>query len=320
MAFPAILAALGASKEVTGAMSTASSVAGMASLGKASSFLSSKLASIPNQFTEVANSIVSLKDAFIGAFTAFTKVISLPIDAIGDLGNAIGKFVKLSNPALLERFNLRIEDAMAAIGRGFEPMLIALTQSMMKLGDEFAKLKPATTEAFTALGQVTTAFVDSLLPLFKEMAPLIIMQARIWGLMATALTKIGSPLVGLIKIMERAGLINLGRNGYDPNQSALNGAVRSHRIVTSADELQRETASKALSTVTANDPVKQATIETPNKLDMILQLLEQTFKQFSLDQMIARIKDSLISGAKGGNPVWMAGEGIASLIRSQFTR
>ena len=158
-----------------------------------------------------------------------------------------------------------------------------------------------------------------MVPLFKEMAPLIIMQAKIWTALAVALNKVGSPLVKLMQVLEKSGLISSGKSGYDPNQSALNGAVRSHRVITSADELQRETASKALSAMSVDDQVKKATIDTPSKLDAIYNVLADLLRKYDLNTIMAAFKANMPSLANV-SPVYTAGSEVASLIRSAFTR
>lgn len=313
-------------KEVTGGMGKFRDVVGK--VGQPFKELASTMGAIPNE-------ILSVKDAFVGMATSWLNLLASPIDTVNQLGGAIGRFVKLSNPGLVDRFTMRIEDGLASLGRAMEPLMVVMIDAATRVGDEFARLRPALAEGFKELGNVTTAVVDSMIPAFKEMAPLVLIQAKLWGVMATALQKTGAPLLKMVGMLERLGLYAGARAGYDPNQDSLGAAVRQHRVETSADALQRDAASKALS-AQGQQEKKDPAVQAVTVLDGIKMLLEEWKQDLKLEALKTGFKEVIREllperGAGGAGAVAAAATGsagpggsfagsLADLLRSQMIR
>ncbi len=317
----------------TGAALTALTVV-FGGVSKMAKNLAGIMSFLPNQISETAGALISVKDSFVGAFKSLTDVLALPLDAINDLAGAVGRFVKLSNPALVNRFTIIMEDGLASIGRSMEPLLADLANLARKVGNEFARLEPALKPTFTALGQVIVAFSESLLPLFKEMAPILMLGAAQFRILAKSIQLVGAPLVRFIQAMEKVGILaKLGiggkRPGYDPERDSTGAAARQFTVQSSADDFQRDLAVKALSSGGPATPEEQV----PPLLEKILRLMDTIATTLSIAKLAELLKMGVselvvaLKGVVGGSnfgTVQKFGAGVADglsdLLRQAMLR
>lgn len=241
--------------------------------------------------------ILKVKESITSTAKIWLDAMSSPIDTVKELGDAVSKFVRLSNPALVKMFEYRVENTFATIGRTLEPILQALTRSAEKVGDAFAKLRPALDPIGEALSGIIDDLSDQLVPAARELAPWIKMAADQMGLLALNVKMVLGPMMALQDILGTIPKL-LYPGGFD--EAAKSGvAAREPRRISSAEEFQREQAKNALQASYGGDKPKT----TESLLDQIYEFLKQNLSKAAIRQVVVDAINALKQSIPGSETV-----------------
>lgn len=188
-----------------------------------------------------------------------------PINAIGQVGNALGQMTAKANPATFIRFNMALDDAQAVLGRALSPAMEGLTELMRTLGDaiatneeSFKVLGEAMKKVFQALKPVITAVVDVAAKIAENLAPVLEFLANVISNVVGFISKTlkwldeqGKQTTAHIlqywaDFYERLGdskeaaryqamLLDLLREREKPQRSSVGAAVRSASMISGED-------------------------------------------------------------------------------------
>lgn len=335
MAFPAIGAVLSAIGRGFGTTIAGISGAGRAATGSFQAGWMGKSIGKPGSFAEFFNnagkssqSIQQFSDSLAKFATPVTNAISIfgllskwaafavnqlsfAASAMQTLGNAVGMFTGLSNPAQLNIFNNVMRDTMAALGRSLEPLMYFIIKLTQSVGDMYAKCGPIIerfVQGFIDVGGAITKvlggafgvfinFFGSTLeaiaePLGVLVSMLIVLNPLfiILGITIATMVTVVSAILLPIKLLMGALGIKFGK--FDPNATSKGAAAKNFEVSTSVDEMQRKMATDALSSGTGK---KQE--DVPNILDEIL----KTIKDF-ITNLPQKLKDAAVDGVKDSVP------------------
>lgn len=227
---------------------------------------------LPSKILEIEGMITSTAHNWVATLAA-------PITTIKQLGDAVSGFVRLSSPGTVLQFEYRVENTFATLGRILQPILEALTRAAEKTGDAFSKLAPAFSPIMSATAELTDAISDTLVPAFRELAPLIyITGVHIRG------------FVELLRLAVKYGPLGLGLPltpfrglfGFDEKAKS-DVAVRMPQYRTT-EELQREMAKNALLASAGGEPKED---KVPNLLQDILNFLNNNLTLDKLKEALA---------------------------------
>jgi len=199
--------------------------------------------------TSIPATIIKARETIVGIGAAWTEALASPIKVVKELGDVVGQFTQLSNPAGMKQFHFRVENAFATIGNSLQPILDALTRSAEKMGDTFAKLKPAIAPAVRAVESLIDFFATRFADAMILVAPLIEgVSLAFQGLVQNFLL-IQGPITAVIRkftelrrnVLEFLGL----PTGANPDARS-DIAVREPRYATGTEQIQRELAKNSL--------------------------------------------------------------------------
>lgn len=232
----------------------------------------SALGPLSNVFTMFSDVVGTVKDAITSSFSSMIAVMSSPIDVINSLGNAVGNLTRLANPGQFERFGLAIRDATAALGQSMEPLMESFIVIARMVGDEMARLAPSIEPAMAAFGEMAVAFTNMLMPAMELLGPVLGLYATYWKELAEIMNLLVSPMRQLVKLFaDLLGITELVDKSRDNSRSAMGSAVRNFSLSTSAADLQKTAAARALSTgPSMREKVESATVQLPKLLEDIL--------------------------------------------------
>lgn len=114
----------------------------------------------PDETRDALKSVVSALGEVGKAMAAVAAVAPTMGAAIAGLGTVFGAFVSKANPAVVEQFNLAVNDTMAVIGQALTPVLRVLTEMMRMFGDTLASFA-------SQLGGPLADILSSLMPIFQ---------------------------------------------------------------------------------------------------------------------------------------------------------
>ena len=309
---PAIVAALGQAGGAGGAGGIASTVAGMAggggglggligsikSLGSPSGIASMALGKLTKSLTAMPDKILEAQEMIVSIGQKWVAALAAPINTVKALGDAIAPFTSLSNPGAMKMLNFRVENAMATIGNMLQPVLDALTRSAEKMGDLFAKLKPALKPAMQAVSELidllTTRFAD----LAELIAPGIQMMSAMFLGLVRVIELVERPITALIRGFialrnQLYGLLGIP-TGFDKNAKS-DFAIKEPQYK-GAEDIFREQAKNALMASMGPGEEKKT---TESLLDQIYKFLKDNF---SLDALKTKIKEAIEEAKDSLNP------------------
>lgn len=283
-------AELGGFSKLAGGLTKVSTVANTASdiigkvaggLGKvadaAKQFVVGGLNALPAKINEAQQLITSTADNWV-------KALAAPATTIKQLGDSISHYVRLYNPATAKMFEYRIENTFATIGRTLEPILAALTRSAEKVGDAFAKMRPALDPIGEEVAHLADVLSGGIIPAARELAPLMGAVAFQMRAMTGALKGQLVVINQMLQFRRMLGPLAGPTGGFDENgQSAT--AAREPRY-TSAEDLQRELAKNALQ---ASIPGAETKKDTPTWLETIYNLLKEKIGGLSIEAIAKAI-------------------------------
>lgn len=136
-------------------------------------------------------------DKFVGqaakgalALTAFTVLFD---KLISGLGAGLARFVSLANPAVVQRFNLALDNAASAMGRILIPVMERFTQILQQVGNAIESLSPQAKELIGAL-----AAGGGLAAAFGAIAVGATLLVRVLGSWVTILTVVAGAFAGVL--------------------------------------------------------------------------------------------------------------------------
>lgn len=319
---PAILAALGEAGAAGGAAAAGAEGAGAAASGQAigqMQQLTGKAKGLASSFTGLLSPFGALEAAghklYAGVNLLPSKILEVeqmitstahnwvatlaaPANTIKQLGDSVSSFVRLSNPSLVKQFEFRVENTFSEIGRILEPIMQSLTSAVEKVGDAYAKLKPALDPAIQAVSILIDSLMTRLEPAARLAAPAIKYVSLLLLGAAKAFETLSIPLVKILDATSR-GLEHLLPGSFD--EKAKGGvAIRPARY-TSTEDYQRELAKNALEASIGGKP-KETEVSL---LDKIYTLLKQWYDRLpdvpkTPGEAIGRIPQTGLGGGAAG--------------------
>lgn len=305
---PAILAALGEAGAAGGAASgsglgaMASGLAGSGGAGGgAVGKLTSSLGALVNpmklvetaagklykSFNALPETIIEIEGMITSTGRNWVNALAAPIDTVKQLGDAIGRFTSLSNPGGMKMLEFRINNAMATIGNILQPILDALTRSAEKMGDMFARLKPALAPAIKGIEELidflATRFVDTVelaAPVLKFFSEQFLTVIRVIEMVERPITKM---IRGFIALRDQLQSFLGIKPAYDKNAKS-DFAVHEPRYA-SAEDIFREQAKNAL--MSSMSPPGEEKKDVPSLLEMILTWLRDNLTPDKIAAAIA---------------------------------
>lgn len=136
-----------------------------------------KLSAVPDKIGAIERQIEHTAQSWADAMAA-------PAQSVKSLGDIVGAYTKLSNPAQAQLYQYRIENTFATIGRSMEGLMDSISQSAEKVGDIYAKLEPAIRPAIDGLSDSLEGAISFLGASAKTAAPYVKMLAdrtKEWG-------------------------------------------------------------------------------------------------------------------------------------------
>jgi hypothetical protein len=280
--------------------------------------MSGQIPDLSKKLEQLAKPLAAL-DQVLGAMVSKTqeavKTLSMLTDTIRSMGDSMAKFVSKSNPALVEKFNIVMNDAEAVIGRILTPAFEALTRAASGVGDTLAVLEPIFKRFSASMGGVIEGIFKTITDVLKENAPLI------EGL----LTLVGHAIKGIAKVFDWAmkqlsGALKFVNTimkslgfGQDvkPDASARGSAVRSVSIGGSGMDLYNQAATAAFmqnpDAEKEEDPTKQAV----GKLDEIKTFLDTNLTATTLGALLATALKNLLDS-------WLASSGMGKQAQEDY--
>ena len=275
-------------------------------------------------------------------FAGFVTNLSAPIQAVQTMGQALGQFTALSNPGQFAVFQRTMADAFAALGKGLEPLMSFMIRLGQFVGDTFAKFSPVlaavsgglaaagdmmlkifgdvlvtTLTALTPVFDVIISLFKDFYPVFVALQPVFLLVVGTVKLLANALQVVLWPFNQVIKVLQALGIVG---KSFNPNASSKGAAAQQFSVSTSADEVQRQMATAALSSSgeMEEDPAKKV----PGILEQIYaflakfsgdipKMLKDAFMEF-VDAVIQGIKDAAKAPFQSG---YDAAEGLLNTVR-----
>lgn len=243
--------------------------------------------------TQIPQTILKAKETIVGIGSAWTEALAAPIKVVKELGDVIGQFTQLSNPAGMKLLQFKIENTFATIGNVLQPILDALTRSAEKMGDMFAKLKPAMAPAIRAIEGLIDFFATRFADSMVLIAPLIEGVSLAFASLVQNFLLIHGPISFVIRkftefrksVLEFLGLPT-GVN--DAARSDI--AVREPRYATGTEAIQRELAKNSLM---ASLGAPQERKDVPSLLGLILKFFEENLTTEAIIRAIRQaIRDS----------------------------
>lgn len=100
---------------------------------------------------------------------ALMSTVSGPLSALTGAADLIGKFINAINPAVMEQFNMAMQDVFAVVGQALLPVFRILTPAMQMLGDYVASILPDLDPLVDAMKPLLGVFQN----LYAALAPII---------------------------------------------------------------------------------------------------------------------------------------------------
>ena len=168
-------------------------------------------------------------DAMVEGMKGVVGALMGPLNVIKGIAEAIGGLVALANPAVMERFMLALNDAMAIIGQILTPIMQALTVAARAWGDAMAGLQPVLQPIITKFSQFIVSWAQGFAPMLEAAAPLIQAFGHLLvDVISKGLAFLQGVVVGLIKVLSE--LFELARSDFDPKRNAQGAAVRQTNV------------------------------------------------------------------------------------------
>lgn len=322
---PAIIAAL-ESEGAAGAAAAAGSAAKDSALGSMTGQLTDTLNKLKNPIkavndgfkdmlsalTFVPRLITDFKDSIVSTAGALTEALSAPLDLLKGFAASISQFTSLSNPGGMKMLEFHMRNSQATIGNILQPILDAVTRSVEKVGDAFAKLKPAFEPMMRAAEILIDIFGDRFIETSRALAPVLHTISDLFLLIAQATKELEPYMLSMIRRfgdMMNAFRAMLGLpagRSFDENAKS-DLAVREPQF-RSAEAIFNEQARNAVMASMGGDKQK----DVPNLLDGILKKLQELPKAIadelakilgnatrSVETKIEQVEDSGRSAASG---------------------
>lgn len=242
---------------------------------------------LPDKIGEVQQMIVSTGQNWV-------KALAAPIDTVKQLGEAVGQFVRLANPASVVMFNYKIERAFATLGNILQPVFDGLSRAAETVGNVMARLKPALAPAMKAVEALIDLFAERFADLAEFVAPAIQMVSYAFLGLVKILEVVERPITLLIRGFNKLraelyGLLGIP-TGFDKDAKA-DFAVKTPNY-TSAEQLQKEMAKNALMASAGgkaeSEPQKQTSL-----LQEIRNFLAGWTPEAMKDKIVAAIREAL---------------------------
>lgn len=199
-------------------------------------------------FTAIPATILKVKETIVGIGASWVEALAAPIKTVKELGDAVGQFVRLSNPAAVKMFEYHVENTFATIGRILEPIFNALTRAAQKVGDTFAKLSGAFAPAMRGIEELIDLVMTRFGDLAEWAAPGIQMVSTMFYGLVQIIKTIQEPITFLIRKFNelRRGLFDLLGipSGFDRGARS-DIAIRAPHY-TNTEAIQREMAKNSL--------------------------------------------------------------------------
>lgn len=253
---PAIMAALGGAEGTAAAIGAAAESDSVQKTTKAAKGLFDQLKDLASpmglvdmgaqklykSFNALPNKILEVQGMITSTAKNWADAIGAPINTIKELGDITARWVKYSNPAMVEQFNYRVSNTFATIGRSVEPVLRSLTYGAEKVGDVYAKLRPAIDPAVDAISDMIDSGIALIEPAAKMAAPVLKLCADHLSRVAVLADKVVKIQLDFWERMDR--FFGMKTAGWDPGGKS-DIAVQTPKYQ-SVRDIQRDVALAAL--------------------------------------------------------------------------
>lgn len=270
-------------------------------------------------FTAIPATILKAKETIVGIGAAWTEALAAPIKTVKELGDVVGQFTRLSNPAAMKMFEYRVENTFATIGRILEPIMQALTRAAEKVGDTFAKLRGAFAPAMRGIEELIDLVMTRFGDIAEWAAPGIQHLSTMFYSLVQVIKTIQEPITFLIRKfneLRRSVFEFLGiPTGFDRDARS-DIAIREPRY-SNTEAIQREMAKNSLM-ASLGPPKERKTTES--LLETVVRAIEALPAKFV--ELLRSAPLSVIVVGKeelqeaGGSGIF----GIGGLIGAEISR
>lgn len=130
------------------------------SLGQAAAAGGVVVGAIANQFAKLTATMGAMTAAMVVAGNQLARLpLAVLEKSIASVGNEIGRFVKLAQPGVFQRFELSVRDLYASIGIALIPVLDKATQIFRTIGSAIYSLTANGQRAIQVIAAMGVAFV-----------------------------------------------------------------------------------------------------------------------------------------------------------------
>lgn len=253
---------------------------------------------------------------------SFTRGMTAGASAIQGIAGPLKDLVQLSNPASVEAFVRASNDAFAVMGRVARPVLDALTRSMQRMGDFYARIEPILAPVASKLGDTLERMMTRMLASAERNLPAIELMAAVMINVADVAARAAEAVLWLTeRIGQLAGIRNLARLlGFDGSKardgaSSKGAAVREVRTVTNAESISRQAIEQAfkqaMNPQAAQGPTEK---DIPNLINGIGGVINELLKKIDeflpkfptkddIEQFIKALPELLAKAALNATPV-----------------
>jgi len=244
-------------------------------------------------FVALPAEVLKAKEMIVSTGRAWVEALAAPAKVVRELGDSISQFTRLSNPAAVKMFEYRIENTFATIGRTLEPIMQALTRSAEKVGDAFARLRPAMEPVARGVAELIDTITDWGGVMADSLGPTLQMASLHFLAMARVIDTLQRPITELNRKFNelRRGVLELLGLPTGVDEGARSDvAVREPRYGT-VESIQREAARNSL--MASLNPDEQQKRDVPSLLQAVVTFLNQNLSKKVLhDTMVRALKEA----------------------------
>ena len=273
--------------------------------------------------TYMATNVISQLGSTLSG--SFVRGLTAGASAIQGIANPIKDLVSLSNPASVEAFVRTSNDAFAVMGRVARPVLDALTRSMQRMGDFYARIEPMLSPAASKLGDTLERMMTRMLVAAERNLPVIELMAAVMVTVADAAATAANAILWLTERLGQLAVIrNLARLlGFDASSakagaSSRGASVREVRTTTNAESISRQAIEQAykqaMATPAAQGPTEK---DIPNLLGGIGSVMKELLDYLKgqipniptkadVEQLLASLPEMLAKAALNASPIGSA--------------
>ena len=242
---------------------------------------------------------------------------------LAGMAKSIVELTAVSNPGIVKRFTLALQDMWGVLGHRLAPIVELFTKALRFLGDVLAAILPSSQDVRDALAPINDIFED-LYDIVAEVAPLLreVFKLLVQGF-AVALKALLTPLRVLVQFMRGLGLI--GNEGGKVKGGSVGAAARP-----AAFEGVEDYARKVYTTILSSQGMEKTPEEKQvdllgNTNTILKDILSALNKGFSLGfasgaaGLVSQglVKEAGPSVAVGGGYGVLAGAGLSQNLEPQ---